>query len=146
MQLLAVLLTCQAVCLPCMPNMQQDGEVRLLDDPDSHMGGGTGAGASPQPGAAWGRTISLDSAALSKAMRKGAADASGGNGGGGGAGAEGGHGAIKARRAAAALSTLSLLGPGGSFGESVLGYPADLARQEEELVRMGSRRCGHQST
>ncbi|PNW81115.1 hypothetical protein CHLRE_07g343200v5 [Chlamydomonas reinhardtii] len=111
-----------------------DGEVRLLDDPDSHMGGGTGAGASPQPGAAWGRTISLDSAALSKAMRKGAADASGGNGGGGGAGAEGGHGAIKARRAAAALSTLSLLGPGGSFGESVLGYPADLARQEEELA------------
>ncbi|KAG2434659.1 hypothetical protein HXX76_007552 [Chlamydomonas incerta] len=117
-----------------------DGEVRLLDDPDDMVGtalasgGAGGASALPGPGAvgsnaAWGRTISLDSAALSKAAKKGAADAAGGGGGGGG---EGGHGAIKARRAAAALSTLSLLGPGGSFGESVLGYPADLARQAEE--------------
>ncbi|GLI67213.1 hypothetical protein VaNZ11_011137, partial [Volvox africanus] len=39
----------------------------------------------------------------------------------------GGHGCIRVRRAMAALAALTLLGPGGSFGESVLGYPEDVA-------------------
>ncbi|KAG2442176.1 hypothetical protein HYH02_009664 [Chlamydomonas schloesseri] len=110
-----------------------DGEVRLLDDPDRSVGAALAAGgpgsadAAAGSSGALGRAISLDSAALSKAgVRKGPADAGVAGGGGGG---EGWHGATKARRAAAALS---LLGPGGSFGESVLGYPADLARQAKE--------------
>ncbi|GIL53374.1 hypothetical protein Vafri_9026, partial [Volvox africanus] len=43
----------------------------------------------------------------------------------------GGHGCIRVRRALAALAALTLLGPGGSFGESVLGYPEDVAAAAE---------------
>ncbi|KAG2491997.1 hypothetical protein HYH03_009727 [Edaphochlamys debaryana] len=46
---------------------------------------------------------------------------------------------LKARRAVAALPTLSLLGPGGSLGESVLGYPEDLEREAEEKAAAKER-------
>ncbi|KAG2442174.1 hypothetical protein HYH02_009662 [Chlamydomonas schloesseri] len=120
-----------------------EGEVRLLDDSDSVGGSGGGAGppalaASPLPNGGGG----LERAATftnSASLMPLPSDTSPRTGGGAGGAAAGGSGvsststgaqltSIKARRAAAALSTLSLLGPGGSFGESVLGYPADLAK------------------
>ncbi|GFR44157.1 hypothetical protein Agub_g5325 [Astrephomene gubernaculifera] len=117
-----------------------DGEVRLLDDPDCNaatpaaaVSCSGNAGGSPTGPAAGNtlsmvsfRSMSLDRPALTAAAAGGGGSSGGGSSssscGGGIAGGSSG-----ARRGVASLPALSLLGPGGSFGESVLGYPEDVA-------------------
>jgi hypothetical protein len=50
---------------------------------------------------------------------------------------------MQMRRAVNALPALTALGPGGCFGESVLGYATDLARQAaEQASRLTGTSCG----
>ncbi|GLC34385.1 hypothetical protein PLESTB_000734500 [Pleodorina starrii] len=97
-----------------------EGEVRLLDDPDTIP-----AVAPPPP----------PQAALPAAAAAGGAAAAAAPGAAAPAGLPGPLSSLRIRRAAAALSALTLLGPGGSFGESVLGYPEDVAAAAAAAAR-----------
>ncbi|KAG2434654.1 hypothetical protein HXX76_007548 [Chlamydomonas incerta] len=128
-----------------------EGEIRLVDDTEA--GGSGGGAASGATGSAPERSAASSSALMAPAPPEASprtAAAAGAGGGGAGAGANSSNSSsggaplasIKARRAAAALSTLSLLGPGGSFGESVLGYPADLAKARRGAAAAASGAAG----
>ncbi len=94
----------------------QEGEVRLLADEAEPGSSGAGAAALPAPGASL----------ASPGPPAGPA--------GGDAPGSPGLSSLKARRAVAALPALTALGQGGCFGEGVLGYATDLARQAAEQV------------
>ncbi|GIM03904.1 hypothetical protein Vretimale_8470 [Volvox reticuliferus] len=140
-----------------------DGEVRLLDDPMEGLAAAAAAAAPLQAAggsqaapasvvhAATGRSISLNGGTFGrKAAALAALDAA--------AvppppplppppptppsSSTGGHGSIRMRRALAARAVLSLMGPGGSFGESVLGYPEDVvAAAAAEALIAGEAAC-----
>ncbi|EFJ47193.1 hypothetical protein VOLCADRAFT_92391 [Volvox carteri f. nagariensis] len=109
-----------------------EGEVRLLDDPDitpsappppqqsqqpsAAMAAGAGASTSGATATSCGAGAGTAATAPDSPFRSATAAAGGGK-----------LMSIKIRRAAAALAALTLLGPGGSFGENVLGYPEDVA-------------------
>ncbi|GIL83064.1 hypothetical protein Vretifemale_11876 [Volvox reticuliferus] len=110
-----------------------EGEVRLLDDPDTTptvapppqqpqqpAAGGAGSGGTTVNGAsgvaASGGGNTAAATPSDSPFRTATAAAGGGK-----------LMSLKIRRAAATLAALTLLGPGGSFGESVLGYPEDVA-------------------
>ncbi|GIL53371.1 hypothetical protein Vafri_9026 [Volvox africanus] len=114
-----------------------EGEVRLLDDPDTTptvapppqqpqqpSAGGVGSGGTTVSGASGAAANGGGSATAAtpsdSPFRTVTAAAGGGK-----------LMSMKIRRAAAALAALTLLGPGGSFGESVLGYPEDVAAAVE---------------
>ncbi|GFR44162.1 hypothetical protein Agub_g5332 [Astrephomene gubernaculifera] len=115
-------------------------QLQPLSPPGGGSGGGSGGGASgggsssspsvpSDPPSA--RLSSTGMAPTGAAAAAGGGGAGGGgmNGGGGGGGGGGGQLVpIKGRRTVGSLAPLTLLGPGGSFGESVLGFPEDIRK------------------
>ncbi|PNG99071.1 hypothetical protein TSOC_015156, partial [Tetrabaena socialis] len=101
-----------------------EGEIRLMDDPDDlaapPAATPAAATAAAAPSAASSSPFTAAAASGGAAEPPGGAASSGGAASGGGA-----VPSLRARRAVASLAALSLLGPGGSFGEGVLGYPED---------------------
>ncbi|KAG2492019.1 hypothetical protein HYH03_009748 [Edaphochlamys debaryana] len=118
-----------------------EGEVRLLDDPEAACLPATASGgsdASPGVLAAGPKapaSASSFTAATAPILPGSGADGSPQPTARGPGGGLGSMGSIRARRAMASLPALMLLGPGGSFGESVLGFPEDVAKTSSAQER-----------